>query len=148
MQERGLTPILRSWSGVGLSRHFDDPWDSEGECRPFSGSALRPDRTSVPLDYPLHIGESDPGSLELIIAVQAGEDFEQAVGVLCIEPDTVVFYPGSVFIARATAALTSTNVTFFVLSTWRWMSIIGLPVLRSCSIGHGSDGGVQGRSRP
>ncbi|MCY1546794.1 hypothetical protein D9M68_828090 [compost metagenome] len=38
----------------------------------------------------MHIGQTDPGALEILAAVQAFEDAEQLVGVAHVEADAVV----------------------------------------------------------
>ena len=65
-------------------------WQRELEGSTLTHGALCPDPTAVPLDDSPHEGEADPSSLEFTFVVQAPERVEQPVGVLPVEPDTIV----------------------------------------------------------
>src|SRR4029453_6612445 len=62
----------------------------EQEGGPTAWCRLRPDPAAVPLDDPLDEGQSDPGPLVLVLAVQPLEDLEQLAGVAHVEAGAIV----------------------------------------------------------
>ena len=65
-------------------------WQGEIECGALAGRGLDPDAPAMPFDDLFAHGQPDAGAGELLAAVQALKNDENALGVLRVDPDAVV----------------------------------------------------------